>query len=121
MPIRKMFTVITLLGASAIGAAYQAKIEKVRKNSFSPADGRAMFGEYCATCHGTEDKGNGPAAGALKKTPADLTLLAAHNGGKFPKHISPATSAAMTQLLLTGRETCRSGATYSNRWTGIRR
>jgi mono/diheme cytochrome c family protein len=90
MPIGKILSVITLLGASAIvGAAYQAKIEKVSPKAVSPADGKAMFMEYCATCHGREGKGNGPAAGALKKTPADLTLLAAHNGGKFPEaHIA---------------------------------
>jgi hypothetical protein len=29
-------------------------------------------------------KGDGPAAPALKKSPADLTLLASKNGGKFP-------------------------------------
>ena len=90
MPIRKIFTVITLLGTFAIvGAAYQNTIKKVSPKAVSPSDGKAMFMEYCATCHGTEGKGNGPAAGALKKAPADLTLLSAHNGGKFPEaHIS---------------------------------
>jgi hypothetical protein len=40
--------------------------------------------EYCAVCHGKDAKGAGPAAGALKKTPANLTELSARNGGKFP-------------------------------------
>jgi len=44
-----------------------------------------MFVEYCAACHGPEGTGNGPAAAALKKAPADLTQLAAHaKDGKFP-------------------------------------
>ena len=30
-------------------------------------------------------KGDGPAATALKKTPADLTTLSARNSGKFPE------------------------------------
>jgi mono/diheme cytochrome c family protein len=43
-----------------------------------------MFKSYCAACHGADGKGNGPAASALKKAPADLTLLSKKNGGKFP-------------------------------------
>jgi mono/diheme cytochrome c family protein len=85
MPIRNIFSVMTLLSAFAIvGAAYQTTIQKVTPKAVSPADGKAMFMEYCATCHGSDGKGNGPAAAALKKAPADLTLLSAHNGGKFP-------------------------------------
>lgn len=45
-------------------------------------------GEYyrtnCATCHGIEATGQGPMAGVLVIKPADLTLLAADNGGVFP-------------------------------------
>ncbi|MBZ5627494.1 MAG: cytochrome c [Acidobacteriia bacterium] len=43
-----------------------------------------MFAAYCAACHGKDAKGDGPAAGALKTPPADLTTLAQRNGGKFP-------------------------------------
>jgi mono/diheme cytochrome c family protein len=43
-----------------------------------------MFKSYCAVCHGVDGKGNGPAASALKVPPADLTLLAEKNGGKYP-------------------------------------
>jgi len=46
--------------------------------------GKAMYNSYCAVCHGTEAKGNGPAASALKTQPNDLTLLAQKNGGKYP-------------------------------------
>jgi mono/diheme cytochrome c family protein len=90
MLIRNTFTLISLLGTFAIvGAAYQTTIQKVPVKAVSPADGKAMFMEYCATCHGTEGKGNGPAAAALKKAPADLTQLSARNGGKFPDaHVS---------------------------------
>lgn len=44
-----------------------------------------MFTHYCAVCHGNDAKGTGPAAGALKKTPADLTQIARRAGGKFPE------------------------------------
>jgi mono/diheme cytochrome c family protein len=43
-----------------------------------------MFTNYCASCHGKDAKGDGPAAAALKQKPANLTQLAKNNGGKFP-------------------------------------
>ena len=39
---------------------------------------------YCAVCHGTDGKGGGPAASALKVPPTDLTVLSKNNGGKYP-------------------------------------
>ena len=47
-------------------------------------DGEQLYGEICAVCHGTEAKGDGPAAAALRAEVPDLTLLAMKNGGKFP-------------------------------------
>ncbi len=49
-----------------------------------PLSGAGMFKEYCAVCHGTDAKGHGPAASALKQAPADLTTLAKRHDGKFP-------------------------------------
>ncbi len=46
-------------------------------------DGVETYKAYCAVCHGPTAKGNGPAATALKKAPADLTTIAKRNGGKF--------------------------------------
>jgi len=48
------------------------------------ASGKQTYMTYCASCHGENLKGMGPAAGALKTTPADLTTLAKQHGGKFP-------------------------------------
>jgi len=42
------------------------------------------YRERCAVCHGTDGRGRGPAAAALKHAPTDLTTLARRNGGKFP-------------------------------------
>lgn len=44
-----------------------------------------MYMAYCASCHGPDGRGNGPAAAALKTQPTDLTLLTVKNGGKFPE------------------------------------
>lgn len=43
--------------------------------------GRALYGEYCATCHGADAKGGEKVAG---KTPPNLTTLARRHGGTFP-------------------------------------
>ena len=50
----------------------------------SASSGAQMFHEYCAVCHGDTGKGDGPAAKALKKSPANLTELQARNKGNFP-------------------------------------
>jgi mono/diheme cytochrome c family protein len=51
----------------------------------TPSDqGAEMFRGYCGPCHGTRGLGDGPAAGALKTRPTDLTRLAAANKGQFP-------------------------------------
>jgi mono/diheme cytochrome c family protein len=46
--------------------------------------GKTLFMEHCASCHGDDAKGAGPAALALKRQPPDLTALAKRNHGKFP-------------------------------------
>jgi mono/diheme cytochrome c family protein len=55
------------------------------------------FKAYCATCHGPLAKGDGPAATALKKAPADLTTIAKRHGGKF--------SASDVEGVIMGQQT----------------
>jgi len=59
-------------------------IQHVPIRATSPASGKQMFNSYCASCHGTNGKGDGPAADALKMKPADLTILSKDNDGKYP-------------------------------------
>jgi len=49
------------------------------------AAGREAYLRYCASCHGTEGKGNGPLAEDLRVAPADLTQISARRGGVFPQ------------------------------------
>jgi mono/diheme cytochrome c family protein len=60
-------------------------IKRVPVTDVHSVDGQVLFEHYCAVCHGKDAKGTGPAADALKKTPADLTQVARKNGGKFPE------------------------------------
>jgi mono/diheme cytochrome c family protein len=46
--------------------------------------GRDAFAIHCAACHGSDARGSGPAASALRTQPADLTHIAARRGGDFP-------------------------------------
>ena len=46
-------------------------------------EGVDTYKAYCAVCHGVKAKGDGPAATALKKVPADLTGISRRHGGKF--------------------------------------
>jgi mono/diheme cytochrome c family protein len=68
-------------------ATLMLNAQKVKKTNLVPTaanSGQQMFNEYCAVCHGTDGKGKGPAAGAMKAVPTNLTLMAINNGGKFP-------------------------------------
>ncbi len=49
-----------------------------------PPTGPEDFASYCAACHGTGGRGDGPMAATLDRRPADLTGLAHRNGGTFP-------------------------------------
>ncbi len=46
--------------------------------------GRTHYLQFCASCHGTDGRGAGPAALALRIPPTDLTMLARRNHGSFP-------------------------------------
>ena len=79
--------VLGLLAVVAVCCAAQETKTQI-KNEAAPvtsaASGSEMYMSYCASCHGKDAKGNGPAAAALKSVPPDLTTLAKRNGGKYP-------------------------------------
>lgn len=74
---------LTLLSVFAL-YAQDKEIKRVPVQPTPMTSGKEMFKTYCATCHGPDGKGDGPAATALKKAPADLTQLARKHNGKFP-------------------------------------
>jgi len=88
MSIQKLILVFTALLVCTGMVAAQDQTQKVIKHvpvkSTSPVSGKEMYTAYCAVCHGTDGKGGGPAASALKAPPTDLALLSKNNGGKYP-------------------------------------
>ena len=82
-----MMTLLPVLIAMiALGADPAAqKRDDWSAQAVSPASGAGMYRAYCASCHGVDGKGKGPAAPAMKTPPADLTTLVKSHGGKFPE------------------------------------
>jgi mono/diheme cytochrome c family protein len=64
--------------------AFAQQLKTVTAKYTDPSSGPEMFKMYCASCHGTDAKGNGPAAPALKAKLSDLTFLTKSHDGKFP-------------------------------------
>ena len=90
IPVKYLIMALALAaGPSATNAQdkdqLKKTIQRVPITATTTMDGHEMFTHYCAVCHGADAKGTGPAAEALKKTPADLTQIARKNGGKFPE------------------------------------
>jgi mono/diheme cytochrome c family protein len=75
---------ITLTGVCLYGSQDKNQVKHSAAPQTSAASGKDMFNAYCASCHGSNAKGDGPAAEALKSRPSDLTALARNNNGKFP-------------------------------------
>ena len=77
--------------SAAKTASAKPEIKNVPAGYADPSSGKQMFNAYCASCHGQDAKGNGPAAPALKVPATDLTTLAAKHGGAFPdSHVAEA-------------------------------
>ena len=78
--------VAALSSAALCGIAQQTtpRIKTVPIKPTSAASGQEMYNSYCATCHGVDGRGSGPAAPALKVPPNDLTTLSLRNGGTYP-------------------------------------
>ena len=75
-----VYRVVILGGLTMLFAANVAG----KNNPAVGVSGRDIYMDRCSACHGEDGKGNGPAVGALKIAPGDLTLLAQRNGGAFP-------------------------------------
>jgi mono/diheme cytochrome c family protein len=73
---------IASLALFAALAGVEVRAEEPKSLS---AWGRELFEANCASCHGTDGTGNGPAARTLKPPPSDLTRIRERNSGTFPR------------------------------------
>lgn len=97
VPLPKFIVLFGLLGASALPVAAGGQQERSAPPLvISSMYGRDLYQFYCATCHGRDGKGAGPAAVSLKIPPPDLTRLGRRNGGAF--------SQAAVEQFITGQE-----------------
>src|ERR1700690_780958 len=82
---RSVYLSTALLLAFSLASAQNKTVKQVPAKATTSIDGKHLFHEYCAVCHGDDGKGAGPAASALKQSPGDLTQIARKSGGRFPE------------------------------------
>lgn len=58
-------------------------VKSVATIPIQSVEGKDNFAAYCAVCHGSDAKGGGPAAPAMKNAVPDLTTIAGRNRGEF--------------------------------------
>ena len=106
MHVRYSICFIALFVMTTVGGAQEPpkRVERTPAPLTSPASGSEMFMSYCASCHGKDAKGNGPAASAFKVAPTDLTALAKKNGGKYPSLKVAAVLSGQTDLAAHGNK-----------------
>ena len=82
--LRFVVSCFVLTSGAAAKAQTRTETPDRSENLIYSLKGPDLFRAYCAVCHGSRGKGDGPAAPALKAKVPDLTLLAKNNGGQFP-------------------------------------
>lgn len=78
---RGVKTAVVVTGLSLAGVLLAGRADA---QSTSAATGDYLFRTYCAACHGTSAKGDGPLADSMRRRPANLTEIGKRNKGEFP-------------------------------------
>lgn len=82
-PVLPVILTLTALAGCAPDAGTTAHTT-ARARDDAAMTGQGLFEVYCARCHGDAGRGDGVMAPMLDTPPADLTQLAARNGGTYP-------------------------------------
>ena len=104
----RMLTFVPSAASRFLPRTYTAQAKPAGQKDYErliySVKGPDLFRAHCAACHGLDGKGSGPVAPTLKIKPADLTVIAKNNGGKFPEarvtqdHFRRRTFAAVARL-----------------------
>ena len=73
-----------MVSPAAAQAPASAPAQEEMKQS---VPGGEVYRTYCASCHGTAARGDGPLASSMRRKPANLTEIATRNGGQFPSEL----------------------------------
>ena len=74
-----------VLFSGSVSGAQSSRKEKAKSAPLIDSmQGPDLYKAYCASCHGVGATGDGVMTKSLKVQPADLTRIAARNGGTFP-------------------------------------
>jgi len=111
----KRLLVTAMIATLAVGISYAdqstAKVT-IPVNKTAVTNGKQMYSNYCAPCHGVDGRGQGPVASALKTPPVDLSVLRRNNNGKFP-------DAHIVTVLENGSEISSHGSAEMPVWGPI--
>jgi copper transport protein len=66
--------VVVVTGRPKAASSFSNVLDPVPADTRSIADGKALYAQNCAACHGDTAHGDGPAAAALNPKPLDLTV-----------------------------------------------
>jgi mono/diheme cytochrome c family protein len=77
--------VATGAGQAPASSTQKPIVKAVSAPPIASIEGKANFDAYCAVCHGSDARGHGPAAPAMKAPVPDLTAYATRHGGKFDR------------------------------------
>ena len=81
---RPLLPVLAAAILVVLGYAQSNTNGTIAVNKTTATSGMQMYINYCASCHGVDGRGNGPAAAARRMPPTDLTVLSKNNHGVFP-------------------------------------
>ena len=87
---RALFLVLIISAAVTAQLAADTQTPDIREITLAwehvaIEDGKRLYAELCAACHGSSAAGDGPATPALATPAPDLTRLAAQSGDGFPE------------------------------------
>jgi len=82
---RAIVPIAALAGVTVAGWLLAAAPLGAQERGVASPNGSFLFRTYCASCHGTSARGDGPLADAMRQRPADLTAIATRNKGVFPR------------------------------------